>query len=63
VDQPKSKESLLRQFDDLRGQARRGRRLAETLIQGGDRTTLLDLAKELDERPTASSEGLRTTES
>jgi hypothetical protein len=48
VDQPKSKESLLRQVDDLRGQARRACRLAETLIQGGDRATLLDLARELD---------------
>jgi len=48
VDHQKSKESLLRQVNDLRGQARRARRLAETLIQGGDRATLLDLAKELD---------------
>jgi hypothetical protein len=48
MDQLVSKEGLLRQVDDLRGQARRARRLAESLTDGEDRTKLLDLARDLD---------------
>jgi hypothetical protein len=50
MEQPTSKETLLRQVDDLRGQARRARRLAQTLIEDRDRTTLLGVAKDLDEQ-------------
>lgn len=53
MDQPVSKEALLRQVDDLRGQAGRARRLAETLAEGNDRTRLLEHAKELDQRADA----------
>jgi len=42
MDQPVSKEALLRQVDELRGQARRARRLAGTLAEGNDRARLLD---------------------
>jgi hypothetical protein len=50
MEQQTSKEMLLRQVDDLRGQARRARRLAETLTVGADQTTLHTAAKELDEK-------------
>jgi hypothetical protein len=50
MDQHVSKEALLRQVDELRGQARRARRLAGTLAENDDRTRLLDHAKELDEK-------------
>jgi hypothetical protein len=54
---------LLRQVDDLRGQVRRARRLAETL-SGNDRSRLIDLAKELEKEAMISSgkpSTLRTT--
>jgi hypothetical protein len=50
MDEHVSTEALLRQVEELRGQARRARRLAETLVDGNDRARLLDHAKELDER-------------
>lgn len=50
MDPPISKEALLRQAEDLRGQARRARRLAQTLADERDRTRLLDFSKELDEK-------------
>jgi hypothetical protein len=36
--------------DDLRGQARRARRLAASLMDGHDKTTLLAVANEYDEK-------------
>jgi hypothetical protein len=50
MEQQTSKEMLLRQVDDLHGQARRARRLSQTLTVGADQTTLLTAAKELDEK-------------
>jgi hypothetical protein len=49
MEQQTSKEMLLRQVDDLHGQARRARRLSQTLTVGAV-TTLLTAAKELDEK-------------
>jgi len=50
MEQQSSKEMLLRQVDDLRGQARRARRLAASLMDGRDKTTLLAVANEYDEK-------------
>jgi hypothetical protein len=50
MDEHVSTEALLRQVEELRGQARRARRLAGTLAEGNDRARLFDHAKELDER-------------
>jgi hypothetical protein len=49
MEEQTSKEALLRKVEDLHGQARRARRLAQTLTVGADQATLLAAAKELDE--------------
>jgi hypothetical protein len=45
-----SKETLLRQVDGLRGQARKARRLAETLTRGEDMAAFLTMAAEFDQK-------------
>ena len=50
MEEQTSKETLLRQVDNLRRQARRARRLAGTLIEGEDRTALLKTAMDFDEK-------------
>ena len=49
MDQPLSKEGLLKQVDGLRDLARRSRRLGETLTQESDQRRLQRHADELDE--------------
>lgn len=50
VDEPHSKETLLAEVDRLRRQARRARRLAGNLLDGRDKTTMLNAAKDFDEK-------------
>jgi hypothetical protein len=49
MDKPPSKESLLRQVDNLRDLARRARRLGEVLSLESDRRRLARHAEELED--------------